>query len=317
MKSKNHIIKGLPIFNWLYKKINELSSKLPELKQKLPDVKQNTGLYVPLGHFYSPIPSLDYLNQHRDKIFKPLSKDIPGVNLREKEQLELLRSFKTYYDNQPFPHEKEKDLRYFFQNPSYSYLDAIFLYSMIRHKKPKNIIEIGSGYSTCVILDTNDLHFNGNINVTCIEPYPELLLSLLKKGDEGRINLIAKDIQEVDLNIFSCLEENDILLIDSTHVSKIYSDVNCAFFEILPSLASGVLIHFHDIFYPFEYPTDWVFENRAWNELYILRAFLQYNDAFRIVLFSSYLMNFFEDYFREHMPLCLRNAGGNIWIQRN
>ena len=279
---------------------------------------ENTNFYVPPGHFYSPIPSLEYVRNNLNNIFKPLPRIIPGIDLRESQQMELLQSLKIYYDQVPFSEKKQNDTRFYFNNPSYSYLDAIFLYSIIRHKKPRRIIEIGSGFSTCVMLDTNDLYFDGNkIAITCIEPYPDLLLSLLKPGDIDQITLIAKDLQQVDLKIFGQLEENDILFIDSTHVSKIGSDVNYEIFELLPSLAPGVLIHFHDIFFPFEYPLDWVLENRGWNELYLLRAFLQYTDSFNIVLFSSFLINFFENYFSENMPMCLRNSGGNIWIQRN
>src|SRR5690606_17050723 len=110
---------------------------------------------------------------------------------------------------------------------------------------------------------------------------------------------------------------NDILFIDSTHVSKINSDVNYIFFEILPRLASGVYIHFHDIFFPFEYPKAWVYEGRAWNEAYILRAFLQYNNAFSVVLMNTFMDQFHKSFFREHMPLCLINPGGSIWIRKH
>jgi hypothetical protein len=187
---------------------------------------------------------------------------------------------------------------------------------MIRHARPKRIIEVGSGYSSCVTLDTNELFFDNSIDATFIEPTPDLLLSLIKEIDKQRMRLIPSNLQEVDIATFADLDANDILFIDSTHVSKVYSDVNRIFFEILPRLASGVLIHFHDIFYPFEYPRAWVYENRAWNELYLLRAFLQYNSSFRVILFNTFLEHFFRDYFAANMPLCLRNPGGSIWIQK-
>lgn len=241
---------------------------------------------------------------------------IPGIDLREAEQLALLKAFEPYYDEIPFYHEKTDDLRYFFDNPAYSYSDAVFLYCMIRHLKPKRIIEVGSGYSSCVSLDTNELYFNNEIQNTFIEPYPDLVLSLIKKEDKRRINLISTDLQDVNLTLFSALEANDILFIDSTHVAKVDSDVNYVFFEILPSLPAGVYIHFHDVFYPFEYPKEWVYENRAWNELYMLRAFLEYNKAFRIIAFNTFLEHFYSEYFAERMPLCMKNPGGSIWIQK-
>src|SRR5690606_22964232 len=112
---------------------------------------------------------------------------------------------------------------------------------------------------------------------------------------------------------FDRLEADDILFIDSTHVAKTGSDVNYILFEILPRLKSGVLIHFHDVFYPFEYPRDWVFAGRNWNEDYLLRAFLMYNPAFEIILFSHYLHKHHPDAFAA-IPLCYNNRGGNLWI---
>jgi hypothetical protein len=94
------------------------------------------------------------------------------------------------------------------------------------------------------------------------------------------------------------------------------SDVNFLFFNVLPILQDGVLIHFHDIFYPFEYPQDWIFEGRAWNEAYLLRAFLQYNSSFHIVFMNTFMEYFHEPIFQQEMPLCLKNTGGSIWIRK-
>ncbi len=65
--------------------------------------------------------------------------------------------------------------------------------------------------------------------------------------------------------------------------------MNWEIFEILPRLKPGVLIHVHDIYWPFDYPQEWIREGRAWTEAYVLRAFLQFNNDFQIVYFSSYL----------------------------
>ena len=99
-------------------------------------------------------------------------------------------------------------------------------------------------------------------------------------------------------------------------MAKVGSDVNHIFFRLLPLLCRGVYIHFHDIFYPFEYPLDWVYEGRAWNEVYLLRAFLQYNNRFQIQLCNTFIDWFHkEKYFRE-MPLVQKNTGGSIWIKK-
>ena len=103
-----------------------------------------------------------------------------GLELHEAEQLKLLNDFVAYYKEMPFQSEKREGLRYYFENPNYSYSDAILLHCMIRFLKPKRIIEVGSGFSSCITLDTNELFFGGSIATTFIEPYPELFMSLIK-----------------------------------------------------------------------------------------------------------------------------------------
>jgi len=85
---------------------------------------------------------------------------------------------------------------------------------------------------------------------------------------------------------------------------------------VLPSLRLGVLVHVHDIFYPFEYPRAWIDEGRCWNEAYLLRAFLQFNQGFEVVLMNTFMQHFQRGWFEQHMPLCLRNPGGSIWLRR-
>ena len=214
----------------------------------------------------------------------------------------------------PFKDEKSENQRYCFINDAYSYTDAIILYSFIRHFKPKQIIEIGSGHSSAVMLDTRETFVN-DINLTFIEPYPKRLYRLFKDNDRDNCNVLAKKVQNVPINEFQKLQRNDILFIDSSHVSKTGSDVNYEIFKILPTLNSGVIIHFHDVFYPFEYPKSWVSEGRNWNEDYLLRAFLSYNDQFEIVLFSHFIHQHHKAAFKE-MTLTYKNTGGNLWIRK-
>ena len=91
--------------------------------------------------------------------------------------------------------------------------------------------------------------------------------------------------------------------------------MNHIVFEILPSLESGVYIHIHDIMYPFEYPKEWIYQGRAWNEVYLVHALLQFNETFEIVFFNSYLGQFHRDLF-ESMPLFLRNPGTSLWLRK-
>jgi hypothetical protein len=166
------------------------------------------------------------------------------------------------------------------------------------------------------MLDANEMFFKRSIEMTFIDPNPELLLCLIHKEDKKNNVIVSRRVQDLDLGMFDALQADDILFIDSTHVSKVYSDVNRLFFEILPRLKKGVYVHLHDIFYPFEYPKEWVYEGRAWTEAYLLRAFLQYNNCFRIVLMNTFLEQFHRKFFEQSMPLCLKNPGGSIWIRK-
>ncbi len=216
----------------------------------------------------------------------------------------------------PFTEEGSAGFRYRFDNPSYSYADGIFFYTMLRHLRPKRVIEVGSGYTSALTLDTSE-HFLGDSVETCfIEPHPQLLLSLITEADRQRSRVIRSRLQEIDLALFDALGANDILFIDSTHVSKVGSDVNHLFFEILPRLAPGTIVHLHDIFPGFEYPLDWLQQGRAWNEQYILRAFLEFNASFKILLFGSHMIQRDPEWFRAHMPLCLKNPGGAFWMEK-
>jgi hypothetical protein len=295
-----------------------VARQIPVLRALLAELNsaRETFRFVPAGHYYSPIPSPDAIREHAARSHAAPTAELPGICLNERRQLELLDALKLYYQDLPFPELKTAARRYFFQNPAYSYSDAICLYGMIRHVRPRRIIEVGSGYSSCVILDTNELFFDNNIGCTFIDPYPERLQSLIRKDDHARIAIVPKRVQDVDPGRFHELAANDILFIDSTHVAKIGSDVNHIIGNILPALRPGVYVHFHDIFYPFEYPLEWLEEGRVWTEAYLLRAFLAFNSVYDIVLFNTFLERFYRDEFVQHMPLCLKNEGGSIWLQR-
>lgn len=271
--------------------------------------------FVPPGHFYSPIPDWDAARKDSARIFRA-QPSIPGIDMRDEAQCKLLHELAGYYHEIPFADQPNGRTRYYYQNSAYSYCDAIFLYGMLRHLRPKRLVEIGSGFSSCVTLDTNDLFLDGSMELTFVEPYPELLHSLLRESDRARVRIEPKRLQDVDIDVFSGLRAGDILFVDSTHVSKIDSDVNRIIFEILPALDAGVYVHFHDIFYPFEYPQAWVDEGRAWNEIYLLRAFLQYNVSFEVVLMSTFLAQFHAGLLAGLMPDCMKNPGGNIWLRK-
>jgi len=275
--------------------------------------KLSSSAFAP-GGYYSPIPSMKEIKAHNFNV--PLPELLPGIDLNINEQLNLLDSFEPFYRELPFADEKSEGLRYYYKNGYYSYSDAILLYCMIRHLKPKKIIEAGSGFSSSVTLDTNEKFMGNAINCIFIEPYPARLESLLKNNDRENVTIHKKRLQEVPIEVFKGLGENDILFIDSTHVAKFNSDVNYVIHDILPILAHGVHIHFHDVFFPFEYPQKWLLEGRAWNEQYMLRAFLEYNNNFKIIMFNTYLENMFEAKIKNRFPLLYKHAGGSLWLKK-
>ncbi|WP_017732657.1 class I SAM-dependent methyltransferase [Nafulsella turpanensis] len=271
--------------------------------------------HVPPGHFYSPLISEDFVRQYEDRIFENRSKEIPAVDLNEEGQVKLLKQFQKYYDELPFTEEKQPNLRYALRNEYFDYSDGFFLHAMIRHYKPKRIVEVGSGFSSAMMLDTNDLFFENKIDLTFIEPNPERLKSNLKPGEE--INLYDQNVQDVELDVFTQLEENDILFIDTSHVVKTGGELNYLVFNILPLLQKGVKIHIHDIFFPFEYPREWVIEQkRGWNETYFIRAFLMYNNAYKIIAFNSFLEFHYTDLLKERFPILLKQEAKSLWLTK-
>ena len=301
----------------LKQSIRTLLNKLPHIKglyQENLQWKQNSR--YPPGHFYSPISSLEDIKEKEDIIWKLDKAGIQnGIDFNLEKQISLLDKLGDYYQELPFTNKPSESNRYYLENTLYSYTDGIVLYSMLRHFQPKSIIEVGSGFSSAAMMDVNDKFFNSEINLIFIEPYPERLNNLMGFRHNKNSILIQKKVQDVEIEIFKGLQENDILFIDSSHIVKTGSDVNYLLFEILPILAKGVIIHFHDIFYPFEYPKKWVFNGHNWNETYFLKAFLMYNKDFEIILFSDYIHKFSKESFKK-MPMSYQNTGGNIWLQK-
>lgn len=288
-------------------------ARLVSLPGALRAPRQTT--WVPPGHFYSPIPDRDEVESREERIFCAPA-ELPGIDLNEKGQLSLLKELASFYGEMPFTEEKKQGLRYYFNNVAFCHTDAVMLYSVLRWLRPRRLIEVGSGFSSAVTLDTNEHFLGGTLDITFIEPYPETLKGLLAEKDRERAALISKPLQDVGLDLFRKLRAGDILFIDSTHVAKTGSDVNYIFFDVLEALEPGVWIHFHDIMYPFEYPREWVYEGLAWNEAYMLRAFLQHNGDYRIRLFNTYIHRFHREVLEKNMPVCLRNTGGSIWIEK-
>jgi len=296
----------------LKQRVAVISQERDELKRILADA----GPFAPPGHFYSPIPSqsdvAEYLNRLQRK---SLLAGLPAIRMDDQTQLEFLELLKPYYSQLPFQAGPVEGLLYQFDNPHFSYADASALFCVMNYFRPRKLIEIGSGFSTCVILDTNRVCLGSQTQVISIEPHAKLLRALITKSHDSP-TIIEHKLQDTEPEVFDQLSAGDILFIDSTHICKAGSDVNYIIFEILPRIKSGVVIQIHDIHLAFEYPDVWLREGRAWNEAYLLRAFLEYNDHFRILLFLSYMQNAYEEWFRRNMPQTLLKKGGSFWMEK-
>ncbi len=292
-----------------FRHVRELAAENARLRAELAPW---AGFHPP-GHFYSPLPSRAEVAEvfARGGFGPPFA----AIDLNEAGQLALLEKLAGYYPEQPFPQEPTAGHRYYLNNQSFGPLDAIVLYGMMRHAQPKRVIEVGSGFSSAAILDVNERVLGGRAELTFVDPDMSRVRPLLRAGDQARVTLIERCVQDVSLEVFAALEANDILFIDSSHVSKVGSDVNRLYFDVLPALREGVYVHIHDVASNLEYPRNWFEEGRAWNEQYLLRALLMYNRTFRIELFTSWLFDRQQKLFRERMPLCLSD-GGQMWLRK-
>jgi hypothetical protein len=187
---------------------------------------------------------------------------------------------------------------------------------MIRSLNPGRIVEIGSGFSSFLMLDVNDRFLGNSVDFTFIDPNPQRLLAGLNDDDRVTARIMPKPIQEVPVGIVDELGLGDILFVDSSHVSRIGSDVNHILFNLLPRLAVGVHVHIHDIYYPFEYPQEMVLGGCVVNEAYLLRAFLQHNSDFEITIWNDFLARFHAEKVDSLMPLASRHSGAALWLRR-
>jgi predicted O-methyltransferase YrrM len=302
-------VKKLPLLKGFFNERDWLRREVDRLKAY--------QTWRPPGHYYSPIADLKDVKRDHDRLFNRAVDEVPGIALRRGEQMKLLAELQPFYDEQLFAEAAAPERRYYFDNDWFRHADALALHMLMRRLKPRRIVEVGSGYSSSVMLDTRDRFPAGDLQLTFIDPETDRLQRLLKPQDRATSTIIADKVQNIAFSVFEALDANDILFIDSSHVSKIGSDVNFLFFDVLPRLKPGVYVHVHDVVYPFEYPEKWVYDGRAWNEAYLLRAFLMFNDRFEIVLDPSYLQLKEKTWLDAHMPLMTQSQAWSFWMKRN
>jgi len=258
--------------------------------------------YATPGDFYSPLTT-------NDDISRPLNwAGAPGVDMREEEQLAMASRLG------PLLAEPPPGPRYKAANDMYGPGDAAVFRAMLAQLRPVRLIEVGSGYSTALALDETERNSDlSDLEITCVEPYPERLLKLLKVTDCDRLTLLRQPVQELPLATYERLGPRDVLFIDSTHVVKAGSDVVWLFLHVLPVLAPGVIVHIHDVFWPFEYPETWLRQHRDWTEAYLAHAFLLGNSHWHIMFFSSW----FWHCHGKLVPKSLaQEEPGSLWIRK-
>jgi hypothetical protein len=268
----------------------ELAARIETMPDSpMHDIFYRHGFHLLRKHFYLPIPDDgDALGQ-----FWESTSSMAGVNMNQSAALHLIDVILPPYLKEfrkQFPIEKPADPTGFWLiNGGYMAVDAHVLYGLVRHYKPRKIIEIGNGNSTLLAIEAaNKNRADGHAaEVVSIDPYP---WEIFRKGYPGLRDLIIKRVQEIPLVFFEQLAENDILFIDSSHVIRSGNDVHYEYLEILPRLASGVMIHVHDISLPKPYPKIYYDKHLYWNEQYLLQAFLAFNSRFEVVWPGNYMM---------------------------
>jgi hypothetical protein len=286
------------------------------------DVFSRHGYHLLRKHFYLPIPAdEDIPSGYWDK-----SSALIGIDMNDQGALDLLESVFPWYMGEfrdRFPIERPRDPRLFYLiNGGYMSIDAHVYYAMIRHHKPRRIIEIGAGNSTLLggaACLENQRETGHAVDYTAIDPYPQ---SILEKGVPGLTRLLTAKVQDVALDLFTSLEAGDILFIDSSHVMRSGNDVEYEYLEILPRLAPGVLIHIHDISLPRHYPKVYFDNQLYWNEQYLLQAFLAFNTRFKVLWAGNYMIlkypervcSVFPEYhvMRQHYPMSEPSA---FWMR--
>ena len=256
------------------------------------------GIHVLPVHYYSPVPNILELQRTRDVWAK--KSELPGVSVDLDGQVANLRSICLPYQSEYSGNKSYKEGVSNHFGPGYGYIEAQALHAFIRYYKPKRITEVGSGVSTYVMLKACEMNREETgkaSKVISIEPYPSSRLRIMPQ-----IELIARQVQTVPIQVFTELEENDLLFIDSSHVVRAGGDVNYLILEVLPRLNKGVIVHFHDITLPYDYQRDVYQTFLHWAETSLLHAFLMFNNRAKIVACLSHLHYERKEALREVFP---------------
>lgn len=269
---------------------------------------QRLGINILPKHFYSSVPDISELRKKSSWRAPSSMAGISGSDIAG--QIEFAANCidddtSNVLKNRRVHHEAIA------QNGSdggYGEIEAEFLYAFIRKWKPARVVQVGCGVSTAVIISAGK-DANYTPKIICVDPYPTDYLKAQSKN--GLIELIAEPAQEVNLSVFTQLQAGDLLFIDSTHAVKPGSEVNRMVLEVLPQLSAGVFVHFHDIYFPYDYPRRVTSADLFFHvESTLLQAFLACNSRFRIEACLSMLHYGAKDKLQEFFPHY--NPQGNL-----
>lgn len=282
-------------------------------KVDLPPVR------FPPGHYYSSMYDARELVREpaRSRIWPPEPYDHPGIDWNPDGQRSFLRDVLAEQQRLALRADGDpEDSEYYANNGQYPPLDAWILEGVLRHLRPANMIEVGSGFSSLITAQVNRDHLDGEMRFTCIDPYPRGFLQL---GVDGITELVTEKVEEVDLARFEALQPGDVLFIDTSHVVRTGGDVVWLYGRVLPRLSQGVYVHIHDVFLPGDYPEQWVREGWGWNENYLVEAFLQFNSGYAVVLGAQWaLRNAIEEIALAcpDFAQTTEKGGGALWLRR-
>jgi Methyltransferase domain len=264
------------------------------------------GLQVVVKSFYSPIPDLAAIP---DSTWERES-ELAGIDFDLEEQMAFLER------HRPYLAEFAPPAGYSFDNGSYGPVDADVLYAIVRATNPRRIVELGSGYTTLVIAEANRRSGDESAlaDYRAYDPYP----GVAKPGLPGLTELTRTRAEDLPAEVFTALGENDLLVVDTTHTVKTGGDVNHIVLDVLPLLRPGVVVHFHDVFLPWEYPRTWAEDyGLYWAEQYLLQAFLSLNPSYEILCALYALSRRYPERLRDLVP-CWREGvvPGAFWLKR-
>jgi predicted O-methyltransferase YrrM len=276
----------------------------------IPEAARRYLTWAPPGHYYSPIP--DFAAAAADCAID-VPEELPCLNLSLDAQLALVDKLAPLAAEIGLPVHPDAAWRFDPTNPEFGPPDAVILAALLRHLQPKRVIEVGSGWSTALMLDINEKYLDGRLEITAIDPYPTYQRV---KRDPDFVTVVTAPVQQIPTAVFQRLQAADVLFIDGSHVVKAGSDVVDVVTRILPVLSPGVVVHIHDIIWPFKYPYNWLAEGRAWNEAYLVHAFLLYNDTFQTLLFNNWLGTVHGQTMMSYLPILAMDPGCSLWLQR-